>query len=456
MDAKRFDLVTRSFAGILSRRSILGLASRGIAGSLLGLADAEAKKRKKGKRNNKGKGKNKGKKCKHPPCGPPCTVSRNAVSLVTETKFNKKPLRLRQRADFADGDRQTEVTLGDNSVLRIAHEVAEPGVITTVTYGGAFRGIDQARFTTDGATITGEIDGRALVPLPVDADPSQVTFADGGPPLEVQGDSKLVQAIQGLFAKAAQQAGACQPAQQKRSASTKDSSSFDCIAKQAKCGADAVECERAVVDAAAACSIVPFLGTVVCAVVGTGYCAHEAATCVREAKYSPTCCPVRCGGDVGDLFGPDPLCCEGGGSCLDPNSNQSGGCCAAGTVGCGGECCPTGSCTSGFCCKTGVGAICGDQCCGPFASCCGGTTCCTGTCIGGSCCQSPNYDCGGFCCQSGNACCSGHCCAPGQICENNQCKTPTTCDIPCNGQCCQPGQFCCGGERCATLQSCPR
>jgi hypothetical protein len=438
MDASRFDALAMSLSSRLTRRVGLGLLGALGVGARVDLAGIDAKKKKK---------KKKKKKCKHPPCGGPCTVSGGAFSLVTESKFNKKPLRLRQTVDLEGGGSQTEVTLGANSVLRIAYAVAEPGVITTVTYGGAFAGIGQAQFATDGVTITGTIAGRAIVPLPVGAGPSQVTFADGGPPLSVQGDAKLAQAIQGLFAKAAQQANTCQPVQQQsRSASTENhSSSFDCITKQAKCGIDAVECERAVVDAAAACSIVPLFGTIVCAVVGTGYCVHKAATCAREAKYSPTCCPVRCGGDVGDLFGSDPLCCEPSDTCLNPNSNQSGGCCAAGTTGCGGKCCPPTSCASGTCCTLPNGTpqlACGGQCCAPFSPCCGGT-CCSGTCIGNACCQSPNFPCGGICCQT--RCCNNVCCAPGQICSNNQCITPDPCPGAnlCGGQCCPQGRICC-------------
>ncbi|MDQ2683579.1 MAG: hypothetical protein M3Y37_08640 [Chloroflexota bacterium] len=179
MDANRFNRLTRLFTRDPSRRSIIGFSASGIVASLLGLADAEAKK---------------GKKCKRPPCGP-CTVSTAAASLVTQSKLNKKPLRLLQHANFANGVRQSEVTFNGKSVLKVTHEIAEPGVVTAVTYGGAFSGINQARFATDGVEITGEIDGRAIVPLSVYAGPGEVAFADGGPPLDVQGDARLVQAI---------------------------------------------------------------------------------------------------------------------------------------------------------------------------------------------------------------------------------------------------------------------
>jgi hypothetical protein len=444
MDGERFDHLARAFFAAGSRRGLLhllaGLPFAGVLARFAADEESAARKRKKHKRKNKNKKK---RKCKHPPCGGPCTVTSEASALVTETKFNKKPLRLRQRADFENGGRVTEVTLGGANILNMTHVVAAPGMVTTVSYGGAFRGIDQARFATDGVTITGDIDGRAIVPLPSGADPSQIVFADGGAPLSVQGDPDLVVAIQGLFSKAAQQAGACQPTQRKRSLSSRDASSFECIAKHVACAAEAAECEKTVAEIAAGCSFVPILGPIVCGAVGTVNCAYESAECLRKARYSSTCCPVRCGGVVDDLDGPDPLCCESGETCRDPNSNE-GRCCAAGMVSCGGECCPAGSCTSGFCCKLPTGSVCGSHCCGPFDACCGGQ-CCTGTCIGSTCCQLPNYDCGGFCCQGGNACCSGHCCAPGQICRDGQCAEPHPCPRRCSdGQCCPEGKVCCG------------
>jgi hypothetical protein len=464
MDANRFDQFTRSLGQQLSRRRfpILGAAVTllwpGMADNRL-MDHAEAKKGKK----NKKKCKKPRVKCKKKCCRPgqvcsggkckaggPCSVSSNSVSLVTETKFNKKPLRLRQSSDVANGDRQFEVTLDGKAVLKVTHEVAEPGVVTTVTYGGAFRGIDQARFATDGATITGEIDGRAIVPLPVGADPSQMAFADGGPPLDIQGDADLVEAIQGLFAKASEQANSCKPAQ-KRSVSTKDFSSFECILEQVKCAVEMGKCEWEAVETAAACSFVPFFGPLVCGIVLTVDCAHDGAKCVRAAKFGPVCCPVRCGGDVGDIFGRDPHCCEAGWSCVDPNSHQSD-CCAPGMVSCGGECCPAGSCTSGFCCEPPNGSICGNQCCGPFDSCCGGQ-CCSGICNGIRCCIGNELPCGttccdgpccnGNCCRSNEICCNGMCCPSGYDCQNNQCvQVCAPGELPCHGQCCTGGRQC--------------
>lgn len=440
MDANRFDRLTRLFVRDSSRRSVIWFSTSGLVASLLGVTDAEAKKRKKRKK----------KKCKRPPCGP-CTVSADGASLVVVSKLKKKPLRLQQHTNFASGARQTDITFKGKSVLQITYEIAPPGMNATVTYGAAFSGINQARFSSDGVTITGDIDGRAIAPLPANAGPGQIVFADGGPPLAVQGDAKLVQAIQGLFSKAAAQAGACQLPIERSAKSAK--STFDCAKSHAVCLKEAAECEKSVIEAAtSACNIVPLFGPIVCGVVGTGYCAERCATCIRKAKYGPTCCPVRCGGDVEDLFGPDPLCCNGGETCVDPNSNRAGGCCAAGMTGCGGECCPAGSCTNGFCCRTGVGSICGNQCCGPFDTCCGGR-CCTGVCNGNICCVGNELPCGsgccngtccnGSCCPSGQVCCNGVCCPSGYACQSNQCvQVCSPGQIPCAGACCSGGQQC--------------
>jgi hypothetical protein len=443
MDGKRFDRFTRLMVRDTTRRSIIWSSAGGLMAGLLGIPDAEAKKRKKRKK----------KKCKRPPCGP-CTVSADGVSLVVSRKFKKKPLRLQQRTNFGNGSRQTEITYKGKSVLKINYEISPPGMNVTVTYGAAFSGINQARFSSDGTTITGEIDGRAIAPLPVGSAPGQIAFADGGPALEVQGNAKLLKAIQGLFSKAGALAASCQPSQNARSVSAEEHflSSIECIAKQGKCVAEGAKCEADVAAlAASTCTIVPFIGPIVCGIIGTVNCAYELASCSRRARYSSTCCPVRCGGDVEDLDGPNPLCCEPGETCQDPNSNE-GRCCPAGMVSCGGDCCPAGQCTSGFCCTTGVGTICGNQCCGPLSSCCGGR-CCAGVCNGNICCVGGELPCGSGCCNgtccnnsccpTGQVCCNNVCCPSGYTCQNNQCvQVCNPGEVPCAGACCTGGQQC--------------
>lgn len=392
------------------------------------------------------------------------------ASLVNEIQFQGKTLRLQQSATFGDGGTQAEVTLGGDFVLGLVTEVAAPGVILTMTYGAVFSGINRARFLTDGQTITGDIDGRAIAPLSVNADPGQMHFADGGAPLAVQVDPALVDAIKSLFQLAAQQAGTCRAAQAAGQVSAQAGrGSPECLLALGKCAGDAFGCVKSVVGFTTVCSaILGPLGGLVCGLVGTVICVYTSSQCLRDATYGGDCCPIRCGGDVNNLLGPNPLCCPEGESCLDPNSNLV--CCRTGTRACNGVCCLNGSCKGGICCTPGTGNICGDRCCAPLDDCCGGTTCCAGTCYGSSgnennCCPSvghfvcPKSDGSSDCCASDRACCSiDGCCGPGQACVNNRCTA--VCAFMCNGQCCQQTDVSCGGggpgSFCTNPINCPR
>ena len=90
---------------------------------------------------------------------------------------------------------QLNFTLGGAPLLTV-ETVGAGGVVTvTLTYGEAFSGIQRAQFINNGSTITGEIDGRAIVPLPANADPNSATFQDGGPWPNVQVDTALQAAL---------------------------------------------------------------------------------------------------------------------------------------------------------------------------------------------------------------------------------------------------------------------
>jgi len=493
MDDDQFDRVTRHFSVGATRRALLG-AVAGLIPSLEASAkkghdvQSEKKKKKKKKPCRECQKRKKG-RCRPAPDGTPCSggtctagacrggggqcsVGGQTASLVTETQFQGKTLRLQQTANLETSGTQAEVTLGGDFVLRQVTEIAAPGVVITMTFGPAFSGIDRVRLATDGQTVTGEIDGRAIQPLPVNADPSQMRFADGGPALDVQVDAGLAEAIKSLFQLAGQQSGSCRAARTARQIEAEAGrGSPECLLAMGTCAADAFGCVKTAVGFTTACSaIFGPLGGLVCGLVSTVYCAYTSADCLRDAGYGPDCCPIRCGGNVDNILGPNPLCCPEGKTCLDPNSNRE--CCAAGTSGCNGVCCPNGSCKEGICCTPGVGKICGNRCCPPLDTCCGGVTCCTGTCVGSGpvntrniCCPSVgHYACpkndgsSSACCPNDVVCCDGRCCGPGQACQNNQCVA--SCPFTCNGQCCQQGDVCCGGggpgSFCTSPSGCPR
>jgi hypothetical protein len=409
-----------------------------------------------------------------------CSVSDGgAVSIDTAAEFRDDTLRVVQTTQPFDDDGNTkgtlDVTFAGDPVVSIATESAGGTVKVTVKYGDAFRGIKLSHFTNNGTTITGDIDGRAIVPLPVGADPNRATFQDGAPPPTIKVNPDLVDGVAAVLRQAEQGAAECTPSaargltterhakglHHKRShhkrahgkgssgkplhASDHPEDSLGCLALYVPCTLEDTDCVAA---AASGCTITLF-GYGICVAIALGLCALKAEKCRRKIRHNAPCCPVRCGGDPeNSLFGSDPGCCEEGESCLDPGSSTSF-CCPPGRTGCGGECCPNGACIQGSCCAPPNGSVCGGQCCqGAFSRCCGGNTCCTGTCIGGTCCPSPNFDCGGFCCQGGNACCNNRCCAPNQVCDptTHNCRDADPCPKRCdNGECCEEGRVCCGG-----------
>lgn len=71
-----------------------------------------------------------------------------------------------------------------------------------ILYGPAVHGVRQGDFTVDGKTIEGSFDGRAIVPMPVEADKRTMRFADGQPPPRVDVDASVIAAFQDLLNKA--------------------------------------------------------------------------------------------------------------------------------------------------------------------------------------------------------------------------------------------------------------
>jgi hypothetical protein len=350
---------------------------------------------------------------------------------------------------------QLDLTLAGAPLLSIATAGQDRAVTVTLTYGAAFSGIQRAQFVNDGTTITGEIDGRAIVPRPAHGDPSKTRFADGAPPPDIQVDPALAKALQTLLHQAQQDAKTCHPAPATGAArrtrqagrpakatrrggvrpADHPEQAAGCLALYVPCGtADAACIYSAGVGCAAA---VFFYG--VCLGAALLLCEYAALVCRKTVRVGGTCCPVTCGGstDVANPFSDDPSCCEHGETCVNPDSNQSS-CCPPGTNACAGvNCCqPNETCQPN------------GQCCAPNASLCGEVCCPNGSCHHGECCDFPNVTCGAACCAPLSRCCAGQCCAG--ICTNGICcVAPAT---YCNGSCCATN--CCNGVCCPAGQSC--
>jgi hypothetical protein len=492
MDADQFDRLTRHIGAGATRRALFAAVAALVpAGLVESVTWAKKHHHKHKKHKHKGKGKGKD---RTQDCAATSGDDGYVISVGAETSYKGKPLRAQQTVQpLEDGGAvksQLDLTLGGEALLAIGSESSGGVATVTLTYGDAFKGINRARFTNDGSTITGDIDGRAIVPLPADGDPSQAQFTDGNAPPDIQIDAKLAEAIDAVLKQAKQQAAQCDPAARQGQASASNAhkapqgKAQSGKARHAKsahrassrtkavrshpendavCLALYIPCETGFAGccagAVAGCAASLFFAGI-CAAIGLGLCLVAGERCRRNIRHNAPCCPVACGGDPENLiFGEDPSCCEKGESCLDPNSNTSGCCpagtyschgisccqngqtcspdglcCPAGKSSCAGVCCSDGACQGDFCCEGEHGSPCGGECCGPFDSCCGGH-CCTGICNGNTCCTVGTLPCGSGCCST--VCCNGVCCPSGAECQNGSCvQICAPGENPCRGQCC--------------------
>lgn len=497
MDPLRFDALTRSFGARLSRRTALGTLP-----ALLGLGvveDAAAKCNKKKpcgscRRCKKGKCKKAkdGTRCAGGTCtggrcrggggSGTCTIDPagnggSTVTLTKQTTVTGHLLRASQSVSPFSPDNGTasrlDVTLDGAPFLTITTTGQGRTVRASFEYGVAFGGIRRAQLSDDGTTLSGEINGRAIVPLPASADPASVRFADGNPPPTVTLEPDLAGALTRLLKAVSESVDDCAGREQV-SARARPEASAACLALYIPCQTASTGCVAGV---AGGCTAALF-GYPVCVLAGLAACTYAGLQCRKSVRYSQTCCPVRCGGsDVLNVFGEDPSCCERDETCIDPRANDrgccapgftacagvnccaadetcqsNGQCCPSGSRLCGEVCCPNGSCQNGQCCDF-PNVTCGTSCCPPFSSCCGGR-CCRGICTSGVCCVAPETYCNGRCCA--NNCCNGVCCAGGETCggPNGSCaRTCATGEYACpvfpgNPPCCKIGRSVGGQQRC--------
>src|SRR5215212_1645947 len=391
MDASRFDDLTRSLSARVTRRSGLGLLGALGLGARVDLAGIDAKKKKKKRKKKK---------------TPPCTMSNSGTATTANLKVALKDLSLTSSDTIQHaGGGLTSTTVirqGRALVLQMTASFQGDGLGTIeIVYGKAYKGIARANFTSDGETVSGTVDGRAIVPFAASTQPTSIQFQDGQPAPNMSLSPTLNRQLTQLYAKAAAQAEVCSGV----SAQLHDSRL--CLTCVAGCAAAAVLALKGSVAGCTAASALCLFGAPACfagcmavALVATGL---GAEVCVDICARNP-CCAVPCHHTNGD-----PFCCEEGETCLRP-----GVCCRAGLTPCGGQdCCPSPDrCVRGTCCLH-PNFVCGSTCVGPFTTCCGGTTVCNGTCIGSSCCASPSRPCGTGteCCTSDRACCGDKCCA---------------------------------------------
>lgn len=328
-----------------------------------------------------------------------------------------------------------------------------------ITWGPHVHGAHAAVFDVKAGTMTGSIDGRAIVPAPADTDPAAVQFADGKPSPMLSSAPPLADAftrLQGVAADALANCGAPPPAKPlKAGGPTTDSDLGNA------CCYGGETCLNPI--SGLCCSP----GKQAC--VGQNCCGSD-ESCISVGPNKGTCCldGQTCGGS----------CCPDGQFCADP-SRGFGMCCPNGTVYCPGQFASCIDPKSQVCNSDGTACnkvdLCGNGCCGGIAETCVHTT------SGSVCCDSITHTpCGdGLCCDAGACagsgtlshpfqCCAGaaqacgdRCCNSGQVCVNGSCQDDT---VQCGQgglgtfKCEQIGHLpvcCVNGSDCAGGQCCP-
>jgi len=351
------------------------------------------------------------------------------------------------------------------------------------TYGAVFRGIQHSLFSSDGTIITGNVDGRAIVPFPASTASHNLhlRFVDGQPAPVVRPSDGVEAALKRVFDQAedalpstcALSGGGPQLLPEHHellpfsSTIVPPVAPYDLPTFGAACNHCADLCTQAglVCDAGVAAGCIATLfGYGACVGIGGASCAAAFDLCGSNCDSNGgPCCPQECPDgsccNAADVCAGNGNCCKigeivCGGQCCQPQITECNQdtCCPSDTTPCGPVCCGTGQqCadpTTGTCCAAGVQA-CGGTCCavgdvcGPDGFCCApselcnGTCCNGGSCVNGSCCYGPVTP-GGTCCDFGQSVCNGQCCDG--TCVSGLC-CPST-QEPCGSACCPAGSRC--------------
>jgi hypothetical protein len=361
----------------------------------------------------------------------------------------------------ATSDRATRQLSVDKVVRRhgvdviVSHDTGSTGSMrANVRFSSPIRGIREATGTSDGVTVQGTVDGRAIVPHAVDLDPNQTRFADGRPAprifvpfgfshtlrvLEDQAESLLddcsFERLPPAEAVAALTVGneplhypsgnlgsGGRPGEPRPGAVDQIEDTYNDLC--ARCGNS---CAGHAALEVLGCLFLPFVFACEVAAIARGVACGRACDDVGSQ-----CCPIDCGGtEHGEG------CCATGTQCINATEQS---CCYSWEIPCGGkECCfGTQECVNGMqgpqccepcgseCCNTSNGFFCKDatrsQCCKDGQEC--GTACCASdpaTGLPQATCEDATL---GLCCNVFTTGCAGRCCDIGQVCANGQCAPP--------------------------------
>jgi hypothetical protein len=228
-----------------------------------------------------------------------------------------------------------------------------------VRLGAAFQGIKKGVFTSDGTVLEGVIDGRRIVPLPMDqGPPDSIEFADGNPPPEVQVDPGVREALTAINAQASSEVDTHAPA-----VKSQFSTCGQCLNEAL------IQFDLCEFDAHARCSpslalfLIGLILYLACRIPASQECRNVYGQFLRQLCFGPEGPCTRAGIT---LPTPSPAPCPGGGF-------QCGTvCCSEGELCCEGVCTPGPP--FGGCCGAGVRCPINSTCCGrvccPFPQLC--------------------------------------------------------------------------------------
>jgi hypothetical protein len=395
----------------------------------------------------------------------PCTIVRNgpteqrSFSSSTTADGRTVALMMAMSADRAAKTSTIQIKIDGQVAFLLTRRQTRTGrtlsAATSHTTAGPAFGVDSLELDSDGTTLTGTINGRAIVPFDLSSGGGfgAIKFADGRPAPQGSVDPAVRDAVEQAFKKAAQDARLCVPPPEYHPDYIKGEGkavyespadagfSKDCQNCYNDCYTSFNSCEAY---AAVGCADSgPFYP--ICIEVALNSCGDSQSGCEDSCAYGSVCCPLKCD-NAPPSNGPG-LCCEAGQICVDPTN---GYCCPDGyTRACAGGvqsdcvCCPNTQATcNGTCCDTGQACSQEGICCKQYefnkrpVSCRG--TCCGGgqTCAAGFCCDEKSV-CGGQCCDG--ECKDGKCCV-GSWCGDK------CCGYGCDGDKCKPNPLCLGGQ----------
>jgi hypothetical protein len=394
-----------------------------------------------------------------------CSAKRDGDEIVLKFSSGRhRPLRLTSTHREARGSTSTStvtVYLGDRQLWRLLAERQADGSFTlTIDYSRPLRGVRHVVISSsDGATATAVVDGRATLPFQMSPAPAVAFFPNGQRAPDVVIPKGLSQAIEHLLRDAKRDAAECFSARiddlggsnestpLSALASTPDFGHFSnpeefdhCWLCRGFCAATFTECVMLAVGVGSLCG--PFAWA--CIPAGIALCTAGVLACVDlcDADGESVCCPTLCREQ------PVRSCCHAHGdgsgvgqeTCLN---SQIGLCCGFEKTPCGGvQCCALGE-------ECLPDADPGQKCCSPGQGC--GSVCCPDVLA----CVDPAQ---GLCCLP-DLVCNGTCCGFDEMCENGQCVPADPPELPTPLDCAQRGEAQLGedglGIPCQSDAACP-